>query len=141
MIISIKEVAKTKVHVDKISLKTKTRLEIVDLTTEVSKVVRESSIKNGLVNVWTAHTTAAVAVNEHDEDLWEDILETMIKNYLVSLSFSHMRILNIGWVSPTLEMLLGMRHLPMKNCLMCFMKYISWKKLWRNHIFTSCYVV
>lgn len=52
-----------------IALKTRKRLEILDVSMDVRKVVNESNIKNGLVNVWIPHTTAGLAVNEYDLDL------------------------------------------------------------------------
>ena len=59
-----------------IVLRTKTRLEVVDVTNDVCELINKSGIQNGLVLVWTTHTTAAIAINEHDVDLWTDILQT-----------------------------------------------------------------
>ncbi len=49
-------------------------MEIQDITDSAAKIVGESKVVNGLVNLWVPHATAAVAVNEHDEELWDDIL-------------------------------------------------------------------
>jgi len=62
------------VHFQEISLRTRKRMEILDITESVQKAVGESGIRNGLVGLWVPHATAAIAVNEHDTDLWEDIL-------------------------------------------------------------------
>ena len=62
---------------EEISINTKERLEVVDITRNIEDVVGKSDNKNGVVVVWEPHTTAAVAVNEHDHDLWIDILETL----------------------------------------------------------------
>lgn len=43
-------------------------MEIKDVTEEIEGIVGESTIKNGLVNIWVPHATAAVAVNERDAD-------------------------------------------------------------------------
>ena len=59
-------------------LKTNKKLEISDITRDIVTVVNESNINNGLVNVWVPHTTAGLTVNEHDPDLWNDILSTMM---------------------------------------------------------------
>ena len=60
-------------------ISTRKRIEILDITEEVYRVVRKSGIKNGLVNLWVPHSTAAIAVNEHDTDLWEDIVNVLQK--------------------------------------------------------------
>jgi len=60
-----------------IMLSTNKRIEIIDITDEVYAVVKRSGIKNGIVNLWAPHSTAAIAVNEHDTDLWEDILDVL----------------------------------------------------------------
>ncbi|MBS7614353.1 secondary thiamine-phosphate synthase enzyme YjbQ [Candidatus Bathyarchaeota archaeon] len=57
------------------SVSTHKRMEILDVTNNVAKIVGESGITNGIVHVWVPHATAAVAVNEHDTDLWDDVLE------------------------------------------------------------------
>ena len=68
-----------RIHVQDISLETEKKMEISDVTHDVEKIVGESGIKNGLVNLWIPHSTAALAVNEHDLDLWDDIISTMRK--------------------------------------------------------------
>jgi len=62
-----------------IRLSTSRRMEILDITDKVYSVVARSGIKNGLVNLWVPHSTAAIAVNEHDVDLWDDILNVLQK--------------------------------------------------------------
>lgn len=47
----------------------------VDVSDEVMRFVRESGIKNGMVNVQTLHTTAGVLINENEPLLLEDLKE------------------------------------------------------------------
>ena len=56
-----------------LSYRTKGGLEFEDITDEVHKFVEESGIKNGLVNVQSLHTTAAVIINENEPLLIEDM--------------------------------------------------------------------
>jgi secondary thiamine-phosphate synthase enzyme len=63
-----------KIHHGEFSVSTRKRMEIQDITSNVIKVVNESGIMNGLVHLWVPHATAAIAVNEHDTELWDDIL-------------------------------------------------------------------
>jgi len=46
--------------------KTKGEYEFEDVTEAVFEFVKDSGVKNGLVNVQTLHTTAAVIVNENE---------------------------------------------------------------------------
>lgn len=61
------------------SYQTKGELEFLDITDEVKKFVQESQIKNGLVNVQSLHTTAAVMLNENEPCLIEDMKANLKK--------------------------------------------------------------
>lgn len=58
-----------------INIRTKSDLEIVNITGEVDKVVKKSGIKNGSLIVFTPHTTTAITVNEDEPSLKKDILK------------------------------------------------------------------
>ncbi|MCW4025964.1 MAG: secondary thiamine-phosphate synthase enzyme YjbQ, partial [Candidatus Bathyarchaeota archaeon] len=58
---------------------------------------RESGISDGLANLWVPHSTAAVAVNEHDTDLWEDILSAIGRLVPVKGGYRHNA--KYGWSS------------------------------------------
>jgi secondary thiamine-phosphate synthase enzyme len=60
------------------SLKTSRRCEMIDLTSRVGQIVRDSGIRNGTVTVFCPHTTAAITINENaDPDVVHDILLTL----------------------------------------------------------------
>jgi len=65
------------------------RLEIVDLTSKVSDTVRKSGLKNGIATVYLPHATAAIAVNEHDQDIWEDIIATLSRLVPIEGDYRH----------------------------------------------------
>lgn len=75
--------------VKEISLETRKKMEILDVTRDVLRIIRESEVRNGIVNLWTPHATTAVAVNEHDIDLWEDILSAMKKLVPIEADYRH----------------------------------------------------
>jgi len=61
-----------------ISVKTNARTQMVDITSQVQNAVRQSNIKNGLVQVFSMHTTAAITINENADPAVEtDILNTI----------------------------------------------------------------
>jgi secondary thiamine-phosphate synthase enzyme len=58
-----------------IQVKTTTRNELVDITTQVEKVVEESGVSEGICVLAVPHTTAAVTVNENaDPSVKADII-------------------------------------------------------------------
>jgi secondary thiamine-phosphate synthase enzyme len=64
-----------------IEIDTTERLELMDLTDTVMAFVRRSGVKEGLLSLWSMHTTCAVFINESQEALEVDIkafLETMV---------------------------------------------------------------
>ena len=56
-----------------IELQTKSEFDFIDLTDKVKNFVKESQIKNGLINIQTLHTTAGLILNENEPLLIEDI--------------------------------------------------------------------
>lgn len=57
---------------------TRARNEIVDITSLVARIVRESGVADGLCTVFVPHTTAAVTINENaDEDVKHDLLKKL----------------------------------------------------------------
>ncbi|MCX8026399.1 MAG: secondary thiamine-phosphate synthase enzyme YjbQ [Thermodesulfovibrionales bacterium] len=61
-----------------INIKTKSRTEFVDITDEVSRLIKESSIKNGICCLFVPHTTAGITINEGaDPSVKRDILTTL----------------------------------------------------------------
>lgn len=58
----------------KIDIKTHSRVEFLEITSQVREVVWERGIKSGICVVYVPHTTAGVMINEHaDPDVVDDI--------------------------------------------------------------------
>lgn len=65
-----------------IEIDTAERIELVDLTDTVMAFVRRSGVKEGLLSLWSMHTTCAVFINESQAALDADIksfLETVAR--------------------------------------------------------------
>jgi secondary thiamine-phosphate synthase enzyme len=74
-----------------ISVKTNHQTEMIDITSKVQTAVRESGIQNGLVHVFSMHTTAAITINENaDPEVGVDILNTVNKVIPWNDHFKHM---------------------------------------------------
>ncbi len=74
-----------------ISVKTNARTQMIDITSQVRSAVKESGIKDGLVHVYSMHTTAAITINENaDPAVESDILKTINKVIPFDDNFRHM---------------------------------------------------
>ncbi|MGB9723538.1 MAG: secondary thiamine-phosphate synthase enzyme YjbQ [Chloroflexia bacterium] len=61
-----------------IPIATHQHTQMVDITAEVQRVVRESGVEEGVVLVYCPHTTAGLTLNENaDPSVGQDILETL----------------------------------------------------------------
>ena len=65
-----------------LKVKTGSKTELIDITSEIQNLVRSSSIKEGFCMLYVPHTTAAVTINESaDPSVKSDIL--MILNKII----------------------------------------------------------
>lgn len=67
---------------EKVTLKTSKKGQMMDITGEVEMAVGQSGITEGIALVYSPHTTAGIAINEGaDPDVVRDILYALDKNY------------------------------------------------------------
>jgi secondary thiamine-phosphate synthase enzyme len=74
-----------------LSVKTSSRTELIDITSKIAKLVKESSVTEGLCMLYVPHTTGAVTINESaDPSVKGDIL--MVLNQIVpwDADYKHM---------------------------------------------------
>jgi secondary thiamine-phosphate synthase enzyme len=65
-----------------LSVKTSTRTELIDITSQIAKQVKKSGIRDGLCMLYVPHTTGAVTINESaDPSVRGDIM--MVLNQIV----------------------------------------------------------
>lgn len=61
-----------------ITVATRARTELIDITEQVRGVLFSSGIRTGICQVFTPHTTAGLTINENaDPDVRVDIMETL----------------------------------------------------------------
>jgi secondary thiamine-phosphate synthase enzyme len=61
-----------------LTLRTGNRTELLDITDSLTKLVRGSKVRSGLLTVFVPHTTAAVTINENaDPSVQQDILQEL----------------------------------------------------------------
>jgi secondary thiamine-phosphate synthase enzyme len=61
------------VHGETFTVQTDQRIELVDLTERVMEFVRRLHIREGMVSLWSMHTTCAVFINEFQKALLTDM--------------------------------------------------------------------
>jgi len=69
------------IHGETLIISTDQRIELVDLTKQVMEFVRRFNMKEGLVSLWSMHTTCSLFINEFQTALLTDIkrfLEQMV---------------------------------------------------------------
>ncbi len=73
-----------------INVKSKTRIEFIDVTGSVQDVVRESGIKDGICYLYVPHTTAGITINEGaDPSVQRDILNTLSRLAPHDINYFH----------------------------------------------------
>lgn len=73
---------------------TNNRVEIINITHKVGETLRVSGIKNGLVVLFTRHTTTALTINEDEHRLKKDILDLLNKLIPEDADYRHNEIDN-----------------------------------------------
>ena len=74
-----------------LSVKTSSRTELIDITSTIAKLVKESGVTEGLCMLYVPHTTGAVTINESaDPSVRGDIL--MVLNQIIpwDADYKHM---------------------------------------------------
>ncbi len=61
-----------------LSIRTRNQTEMIDITDQVQKVLRDSKVQDGILVVFVPHTTAAVTINENaDPSVQHDIMSEL----------------------------------------------------------------
>jgi secondary thiamine-phosphate synthase enzyme len=69
---------------DTLTVQTEQRVELTDVTDRIVALARKSGVREGIVSLWSMHTTFAVFMNESQKALHADIkrlLETMVERH------------------------------------------------------------
>lgn len=67
------------------------QVEMIDISTEVCRVIREAGVTNGVAVVFTPHTTAAITINENaDPDVCRDMLMAINKIVPLQDGYHHL---------------------------------------------------
>ncbi len=80
-----------KIEFEEIRLRTSKRIEVIDITREVEKVVRNSGVKEGICFIFCPHATCFLILEEAESGLLEDIKGKIEEDFL-NREYKHDRI-------------------------------------------------
>ena len=64
--------------ISQLRLRTSTKRELVDITSELAAIVSKAAMAEGLCHVYVAHATAAIVINENDDpNVCVDLLDAL----------------------------------------------------------------
>ncbi|ABR54359.1 protein of unknown function UPF0047 [Methanococcus vannielii SB] len=72
------------------SLKTKFREELIDISSQIRESLEKSKVLEGIIVVFTPHTTSAITINENaDPSVKKDIIKFLNEKIPSNYDFSH----------------------------------------------------
>ncbi|MBU1726309.1 MAG: secondary thiamine-phosphate synthase enzyme YjbQ [Candidatus Omnitrophica bacterium] len=75
---------------EKISVRTNNRIELIDITDQLQDAVSKSKIKDGICVIFCPHTTAGLTINENaDPSVRRDIINALNKLIPANAGYSH----------------------------------------------------
>lgn len=74
---------------DSLVINSRTRFQIIDITSYINEKIDKSSVSLGLINIFTKHTTSAIIINENEEGLGYDIQNLLYDLIPESNEYSH----------------------------------------------------
>jgi len=75
---------------EKISLKTNSRVELIDITGQIEAALSKAKVKEGICFVFCPHTTAGLTINENaDPSVREDIIRSLNKLIPAHAGYAH----------------------------------------------------
>ena len=75
---------------EKINVKTNSRVELLDITDTIQSVVSKSAVKEGICFLFCPHTTAGLTINENaDPQVKSDIVKALSKLVPENAGYAH----------------------------------------------------
>ena len=63
-----------------LSFSTSKKQELIDITGRINEIIKKSKIKDGICNIFAAHATAAIIINEnYDPNICLDLIDALNK--------------------------------------------------------------
>jgi secondary thiamine-phosphate synthase enzyme len=75
---------------EKISVKTNSRIDLIDITDKIQAVISKSRVREGICFIFCPHTTAGLTINENaDPSVRRDIINALSKLVPENAGYAH----------------------------------------------------
>lgn len=74
---------------ERIGIRSSARVELLNITNKVEELLKRSRIENGVITLYTRHTTSALIINENEERLKKDIQNMLEKIVPAHAGYRH----------------------------------------------------
>jgi len=81
-----------KVYQDEFNISTSRRIQVIDITDRVEKVVKKSGLKDGICQILVPHATAGIILEENESGLIRDIEKKIEDMFPKGKGYEHDRI-------------------------------------------------
>lgn len=78
-----------KTKIKKIEFATEKQVDFLDVTDEIEEFIEKTGIKNGLVTVFSPHTTSSVMINHNEEMLKQDLMRVLYRLVPIDERYAH----------------------------------------------------
>jgi secondary thiamine-phosphate synthase enzyme len=76
--------------VHKLKIETESQMEMIDVTSGVRRLVKETGVMRGMCHLFVPHTTAAVTINENtDPNVRKDMIKGLLKTIPLQDDYLH----------------------------------------------------
>ncbi|MBT3355787.1 YjbQ family protein [bacterium] len=80
---------KAEKKIEKIEFTTEKQVDFLDVTDRIEEFIESTGIKDGLVNVFSPHTTSSIIINHNEEMLKQDLMRVLYKLIPVDERYAH----------------------------------------------------
>jgi secondary thiamine-phosphate synthase enzyme len=81
-----------RVYQDEFDINTSRRIEAIDITIKVEKIVKKSGLKNGICQIFVPHATAGIILEEAESGLMKDIEKAVDDIFPQGAGYEHDKI-------------------------------------------------
>lgn len=76
-----------------IKIGSESKFQIINITQSINEILEDSNIKEGIINIFSKHSTTAICINEDETGLKKDF-KTFLENAVPNSRYEHDRIDN-----------------------------------------------
>lgn len=86
---SLQNINKMKIKLKKLNYATEKQLDFINVTDKIEEFIETTGIKNGIVNVFSPHTTASIMINHDEEMLKQDLMRILYRLVPIDERYAH----------------------------------------------------